>query len=299
MSPLLCSLLLAAANPMESGAAIPVHSVVIGYIDDAELAFVEPGIVQQVPIEPGMRVTEGQMLARLESTEAQLQVERVQAELMMARQRAENDLSVQLATKSLEVAHTELQRALKSNERYPDTVSSSEIDRLTLSVEEARLQVEQANRDLKQHALQVQLKEVELRIADQKLQQRVLRAPHAGIVVSVEHQPGEWTQPDQAFCRLVSLNRVRAEGFVDAADGDVQTGHSVTVQFTSPVTGEPTSFRGRITFVDPQIDTITGQYRVWAEIQNPHAALRPGHHPQMWIETPGTVEKQSTGDRTE
>ena len=46
---------------------------------------------------------------------------------------------------------------------------------------------------------------------------------------------------------------------------------------------EPETFRGRIGFVSPEIDPVTRQVRVWAEIDNTDNRLRPGAQGQLLI----------------
>ena len=262
---------------------IPVQSVVISLIDDVEMAFEEAGVVQHVHITAGKNVRKGDLLGELNVIDAELEVRRVRAELEIAKLMAKNDLDVQLSVKAHAVAVTEVTRALKSNEKYKETVSASEIDRLKLARDKAELQIKQAQLDQQQRQFQVLLKEVEFDIAQRKLQQRQLRSPIDGIVVKVNHQPGERAQPDQPFCRIIRMNRLRAEGFVDTNAGNVSKGQKVLVSHPMHPTNQTEQIEGTITFVDPEIDTITGQYRIWAELANPNGVLKPGQRPAMVV----------------
>jgi RND family efflux transporter MFP subunit len=264
---------------------IPVQSVVISLIDDVELAFDDAGIVQHIRISPGNLVQKGDLLGVLDVTDAELEVRRVRAELEMAKLKADNDLSIQLSIKALGVAATEVTRAEKSNLKYKGTVSETEIDRLKLAREEAELQIQQAKHDQNYSHLQVRLKETELDIAQHNLERRQLRSPINGVVVKVEHQPGERAHPDQPFCRIIRMDRLRAEGFIHAEAGNVAIGQKVLVSNPVSPTDETQQIEGTITFVDPEIDTITGQFRVWAELANPNGVLKPGQRPSMVIET--------------
>jgi multidrug efflux pump subunit AcrA (membrane-fusion protein) len=42
-------------------------------------------------------------------------------------------------------------------------------------------------------------------------------------------------------------------------------------------------FAGKIVFVSPEVDPITGQVRIWAEIDNRDGRLRPGQPAQMVV----------------
>lgn len=262
---------------------IPVQSVVVSLIDDVNLTFGEAGVVESVQCRPGDQVRKGDLLARLDTKDAQLELRRIEAELQMAKLKASNDLSVQLSKKALSVAKTELSRALKANEKFPDTVSGSEIDRLQLRVDEAELQIQQAKLDVEYQKLQVYLKEAERDIVQRQIEKRQLRSPMDGVIVKCELHGGELARPEQPQCRVVNMDRIRVEGFVQASEPSVETGDKVLVLWGGEKDGIRNDISGRITFVDPEIDTITNQYKVWAEIDNRDAGLRPGYRPAMVI----------------
>ena len=66
-----------------------------------------------------------------------------------------------------------------------------------------------------------------------------------------------------------------------AAMPDDPTGCEVRVRLALPGR-ETRELPGRIVFVDPQINAVNGQYRVWAEVENPDGLLRPGHRARGW-----------------
>jgi macrolide-specific efflux system membrane fusion protein len=47
--------------------------------------------------------------------------------------------------------------------------------------------------------------------------------------------------------------------------------------------GEQNTFAGKIVFVSPEVDPITGQVRIWAEIDNRDGRLRPGQPARMAV----------------
>lgn len=260
---------------------IPVESEVVSLIDSVELGFADPGIIIESRFAPGDRVNQGDLLARLDTIDAELEVQRVAAELEQAKLNAANDLSIQLSEKSYAVAITELTRAEKANEKFAATVSNSEIDRLRLARDEAELQVRQAQFEKQQRELQVALKSTELEIAQHRLEKLQLVSPMDGIVVRVEGKPGERAHPDKPMFRIVNTQRLRVEGLVSISAPAVKVGDTVTV--IVPTDKEGRAWPGKIMFVDPEVDTITGQYRIWAEVQNHDQWLRAGLRPEMKI----------------
>jgi RND family efflux transporter MFP subunit len=271
--------LAAAAEP------VTVQSVVVSLIDDVHLAAQAAGVVAQVHVREGDLVTAGQLLAELDDADARLECERRQSDLQIARTEAGSQLKIQLAEKALSVAQAELARSEQSNQKFANSISETELDKLRFTRDQAQLQIEHARLEHHLANLQVQLKQTELHLAELILQRRRICSPLAGVVVRIDRQPGEWIQPGDQICRVLRTDRLRAEGFVSVQDGSVAAGRSAEATLAVG-NSAPLKFSGRLTFVDPEINPITGQYRVWAELENPDGRLRPGHRPTVILPAP-------------
>ena len=57
----------------------------------------------------------------------------------------------------------------------------------------------------------------------------------------------------------------------------------VAAELVIEMGGKPQAFQGKVAFVSPEVDPITGQVRVWAEIENRDGRLRPGQAAKMRI----------------
>jgi macrolide-specific efflux system membrane fusion protein len=107
-------------------------------------------------------------------------------------------------------------------------------------------------------------------------------------VALVRGRPGEWVQPGVPVLRLVAIDKLRAEGFApaSAANGNLL---GAKVQFF--VADEPDAasksapVEGVLRFISPEIDPVSRQVRVWAEIENKGLQLRPGQQGQLVIPT--------------
>jgi macrolide-specific efflux system membrane fusion protein len=75
---------------------------------------------------------------------------------------------------------------------------------------------------------------------------------------------------------------LKAEGFIPATSATPDL-ESKPVKLTLPW-HEKQPFGGTIVFVSPEVDPITGQVRVWAQIDNRQGRLRPGEPASMVIE---------------
>ena len=95
---------------------------------------------------------------------------------------------------------------------------------------------------------------------------------------------GEWLEPGQRVLRIVRLDRLRVEGFVDSRQvhGNLR-GATVRVQVTLAAETRVT-LKGKLVFISPEVDPVNNQVRVWAEVDNPDLTLRPGLSAEMVIE---------------
>src|SRR5712691_3218973 len=141
------------------------------------------GKVTEVLIEEGQSVREGDVLARLEDTDARAQLSLARAQLAAAR--------AQLA---------ELRAQLAQAER--DYVRQQELARRQL-VSEQSLDAALAQRDMVRARLgaateQVTVAEQSTRVAQVQLDNTVIRAPFSGVIVAKAAQPGEIISPISA-----------------------------------------------------------------------------------------------------
>jgi RND family efflux transporter MFP subunit len=141
------------------------------------------GRVTEVLVDEGMVVEQGQVLARLDDSDARRRYEAIRAERDVARA-AIDELEV-----NLEDAQRTLRRTVDLNE--DGVASQQDLDSATAAVDalEARLMV--ATRSLDSA-------EAQLAVAAQDLENYVIRAPFAGIAVSKDAQPGEMVSPVSA-----------------------------------------------------------------------------------------------------
>ena len=87
---------------------------------------------------------------------------------------------------------------------------------MKLTAEKAELDLEAAGRDFRVARIQRELKENLRDLAAQKVERHQVLAPLSGMVVEIHRQRGEWVEPGDKVLRIVRLDRLRAEGFVDA-----------------------------------------------------------------------------------
>lgn len=274
-----------ADEPEPIAESIVVSSAVLKLIDEADAPAMSAGVVATIAVREGETVEQGQLLARLDDAQQRLAVQGAEIEADLARRVADDDTPVRYAAKAAETAAAELSRSQESIEKFARSISQSQIDVERLTHEKARLEHEQAVERGAQASLELKLHETRLEAARVELQRRRIIAPLAGVVVESLVRPGEWLEPGQKAFRIVRTDRLKAEGFVDSADSiHLSPGLSVRV-------GGPQGVQGRLVFVSPEVDPITNQVRVWAQVDNTEGLLRPGARIDLSI-TPASGEDQ-------
>jgi macrolide-specific efflux system membrane fusion protein len=259
--------------------------VIIRLVEEVRTSARESGVLTEVAVKEGQIVQKGDLLARIEDSQARYHHRRAEQELRIAREEAENDVLVRTAEKAAAVAHNDWQRAQRTVEKNPNAISDSEVEHLRLTAEKTQLDIERAQRDFRIAQVNRGLKEIELEFAAETLQRHQVSAPIGGMVVEVNRRSGEWVEPGETVARIVRIDRLRAEGFAAARLTKPDwVGRSVTVALD--LGDSPEQFEGKVAFVSPEIDPVNSQIVIWAEIDNPDLRLRPGLRGTMTINGP-------------
>lgn len=174
----------ASSNGGGSGAAAVLNAS--GYVVARRQATVSAkvtGKIQELHIEEGMEVKEGQVLAKLDETTVRPQYELALRQLEAARKELQE----------IEVRLAEAERNLRrmSQLRADNLVSESQLDTAQSEVAALKARLE-ASRS------QVRVAEGTVKVREQDLDDLIIRAPFDGVIVSKDAQPGEIVSPISA-----------------------------------------------------------------------------------------------------
>lgn len=273
--PMVASLL---CGTLAGAAETTIDSVVLRPMVEAEVPARQTGVLATIAVEEGVVVAEGELLASLDDRAAKLAVAKAELERAQVQAKAASELRIEYADKALEVARAEMKRSSESNEKFARSISQSQLDVERLTAEKLELERRQAEHELEIDRYELKLKENGVESARLDLELHAVKAPFAGVVALVRGRAGEWVEPGAPVVRLVAVDRLRAEGFAPAE-----------IAATTPVGSKVKFFVGRETiegtlrFISPEIDPITGQVRVWAEIDNSAGKLRPGQQGKLVV----------------
>jgi RND family efflux transporter MFP subunit len=254
------------------------------------------GVIESMELQIGMPVKKNGVIGVLHREIAELTVKKnaLQAKAIAPEEKAR-------AQK--EVAISVVARNTRLNDRQPGMVSAEDVAKAEgdLKVAEAQIKEAQENRAIAG---------AELDLAKRTLDEHTMVAPFDGIVLSRKKNPGESVRANDTVIELGDLRRLVAEAYVPLDYAfRVKEGQVVEIQprLRASARGEPLPiekkrFRGKITFVDPQIQPVAeNAVRIRAEFENP-GELRPGLMVQMTIylapEVAGNAPAENPPTRT-
>jgi len=282
---IMLSIAVVSADPPAAD-TIEVPSMLIKVDEQVDVPAREAGVLAALNVREGQMIKSGELVAQIEDDEARITVERTKIEMALAKANAENDVGIRFANKSLDVANAELKRSSEALEHYAKSISASEMDRLQLLVDKGKVEVEQATHEFKTAGYTYQIKSSDYQAALQAVSRRKIAAPLNGMVVQVLRHRGEWVKPGEAVLRIVNLDHLRAEGFLQARYFSEKLENRKVKLFVNLPHEVSAEFPGKIVFLDPETDPVNGQFHVWIDVSNQGLRLRPGMRARMTLDLP-------------
>jgi RND family efflux transporter MFP subunit len=212
---------------------------------EARLSFRVPGNVASVHVDAGTRVRAGDLIARLDASDYQLEVEAARASLRQAEAAAENARAEFRRTKALYAE---------------DNASASAYDRARTAYETAESRVEAAERQLD--------------LAKKRLRYTRLVAPATGSIADTHVEVGENVSVGQPVAHLTSDGRLEVRVQVpENRIARLDVGQSASVS-TSTLGSE--QLEATVTEVASAPNSQQPTYPVVVTLDERHAALRSG-----------------------
>lgn len=251
-------------SPSEDSVTIKGCRILVIKDNDITLASPVAGVLDFVTPMEGDQVQTDQEIAVLQD-------DVVEAQWNVAKKEAENDVEKRYAEKAAEVAEAELRKAQEANRRLRNSVPAVEIERLQLAAERARLQVEQAER-------QMEINQLRADEAEANFKTHHIRAPFNGTVTRKFKSRGEAVRQGDPILQIVSTDEVKVEGYVPFTESlRLNVGDKVEVQVELMGFKRDKPFEGVLTLKDPKVESIPGdKVRVAARVKNPGNILKAG-----------------------
>lgn len=235
----------------------PVSCLIEAY-DTVKLATPVAGIVQDVLVDRGDVVREGDVVARLDS-----RVEEIERDLAQAKSTDRSEIEALEAKVDFLTAQAE--RRAKLAEK--NAMSQSE-------AREAALEKEVAVQDLARARLALVLAGLQLTQAEAVLAQKTLKSPFAGVVTEKLATKGEYRNGESHIATISRLDLLRVEAFVPIAyHPALKPGQTVEVVPEPPFdTPRPATIR----VIDRVFDAATATFGIRMDLENPDLALPAG-----------------------
>ena len=157
-------------------------------------------------------------LVTITENEAKYQRDVAVAEEKVSREKADDDVNVRYAEAARKVAEAEYELNKRANEVHPGTVPVVKMQELWLKVRQAELQIEKASHEQTIAKFETEGYKAKVELADEQLRRHHINAPIKGEVVEIMFREGEWVEPGNPVLRIVRLDRLRIEGFLNIKD---------------------------------------------------------------------------------
>ena len=223
-----------------------------------DLAAAEPGLIAELGVREGERVTQGQVLGSLDTSvmEATLNVAQARAAFQGGLQAAQ-------AERDLRQQHWQQLRLLHGRGH----ATQRELDRAETDYHIAVARLKMVEEDLKMQAL-------DCRRIEAQIQRRRFRSPVNGIISNVYREAGEAILAnDPRVATVVQLDRLKVKySVLPQQSQQLQVGQQITL--TLPDSGRKTA--GEVESVSPVIDAKSGTVEITIVIDNPQEVLPSG-----------------------
>lgn len=267
--------------------------------EQATSSFKVAGRMSEIKVDLGSRVTKGQVIARLETTEFKVRLQQAEAALQQARVRlglppqgaddrieTENTATVRQARAVLEEAKSNRERTIQLVSQ--GIQSKAELDRVESAFKVADSRYQDAIEEVRNRQAVLLQRRSELAIAQQQLVETTLYAPFDGAVRERKASLGEYLNSGAPVVTIVRLHplRLRVEVPEREAQG-IKIGQPVRV-LVEDDNQQP--YSGRVARLSPAFQEQSRTLIIEAEVDNQQGRLRPGSFAKAEIHTTTTSD---------
>lgn len=253
-------------------AAIDVTGVVAP--EESRVAHIRPlarGLIEQVSVSLGARVTKGQQLVVYDNIELGEQIGAYLSEVATLRQ-AETDRDVK--QKSLQRAEELIKLEAIAQQQLEQR--RGEFQNAEAAVASQKARVSRIEEQIHRFGLSdkdlATLKPEEGSSAHRTASHNVLRAPFDGIITKYDVAKGELAEPDRELFTISDISQVWVQADVYEKNlGDIRPGVDVAIKVD---TYPDRTFTGRLTYISDLIDPTTRTAKVRCVVPNRDGALK-------------------------
>ena len=254
--------------------------VTIVPIDEVDVPAREAGVVVELKVRASDYVRRGDLLGQIDDHDAKSRLKAATGDLEIAKAQAASDAPVKAAEAVAEVAEAELLNSRAIDNQLDDAISKFELRRLEAAHKRAMYQAEVARVEQHVARLTLNVRQAQLEGVAAELERRRIVAPIDGVVERRYKHAGEWVNAGEPICHVLRMDRLQAEGLVEAGEFAPHEllGRQVEV-IVRRARGEEERIPARIVHANSKI-SAGGLFIIRAEFRNPGKAPR-------WMVYPG------------
>jgi HlyD family secretion protein len=282
------------------------------------VSFKVTGRIVTLPVDEGMTVKAGDLLARLDNDDYRQQVavdestSRVRDRQLILGLAGSRTQDIEAAKQAILDARADLEQKKKDYARYQALYEQDEIpaqtrDQAATNVTRAQATYERAQQiynelvegtrkeELAVERANVHQADQNLHLSRIRLAYTVLRAPFDGVILTRQAELGEVVVPGTPIVTVADLDHLWVRVYVPETDlGKVHWGQAVEVRTD---TYPDKIYHGRISFISSEAEftpksvqtekeRVTLVYRVKVDVENPNRELKPGMPADAYIKLP-------------
>jgi RND family efflux transporter MFP subunit len=245
-------------EPLKSDVRKAEFDCVIEPHQTVKLASPVVGVIGRLDVDRGDLVRQGQVIGKLEDG---VEV----AALELARARATNEHTVRSIEARLEYLRKKYTRL---EELHSKAVTSR------AALDEAESEAKAVEQQLQEAILNRELARLQMRQAEEVVNQRTLRSPINGVVVERLLVPGEYRNEQTPVITLAQIDPLRVEAYVATPYyGQIVSGSKAKIRPEEPIKG---TYTATIAVVDHVLDAASGTFGVRLALPNPDLHLPAG-----------------------
>jgi RND family efflux transporter MFP subunit len=253
--------------------------------DQAKVSSEVAGVVRKVFVELGQEVAAGQTVAKLDTRELDLALQRARSQLKQTEAQLgidgvrfkepppdEQISAVRLAAANRDDSQAQLRRAQRL--RAQNLLPQSDLDTAETKVKVTEASYQSALETVLSLKAILQERRQAVELAEKKLNDTDIQSSVSGQVAERFIQQGEFIRENTAVVSIVQMNPLKVKTAIqERYAGLVRAG--LPVEFA--VESSPgQKFRGKVAFVSPSVDQATRTFAVEVLVDNRDRRLKPG-----------------------
>jgi RND family efflux transporter MFP subunit len=237
-------------------------------LNDATISAIVPGRVAVIRKKEGEAVAKGDVVLEMEKEEQELEAARRK---LISESKVEVD-SAKHQADTLKLDYTATKQLFDTTQSVSEEeLWKKELDYKLAVAEYDKLQIAEKREEL------------EWKIAEEQLKERVVFAPFDGTVVKIHKHTGDSANAQDPLVRVVDVHQCRFIAYVEAASAPhLAKGSKVSLRIGEG--GSAVSRTGTIEYMSPVVDPSSGLREVKALFDNSDGKVQPGVSGVMILE---------------